>query len=321
MKKYRRIQRRGNLVVFPGTLERLVQEAYTYFERAQFAEAIDYFEQVLALDPFHEEVMGPYAYALYEEKRYPEAKEITEQLLQEDEYDTIEWIELYLTICIQLREYDYVSTEIERLLQEDAVPEHALKKFHYLKELNERLVHKYEEFEQREPEIKLLSFAQFFELSPIEQQNELVRIRDVGKRSFPLLREIVTQSDAPFLQTNALLLLKEHDDSEPLLVKKYDMERQIVPNSLSHPFENDKVQRVISQVEQRLEKTPSLIEFTFAMIQKYSIAAYPFRWETYEVEEVAKAYCQYAQSLFEDGELDEDPLLTHIRQVEVEEIG
>lgn len=319
MKKYRPIQRRGNLVVFPGTLERLVQEGYTYFERAQFAEAVTCFEQVLVLDPFHDEVMGPYAYALYEEKHYAKAKEITEQLLQEDDYDTIEWIELYLTICIQLREYQYVAMEIERLLAEEAVPEHALKKFLYLKELNERLVHKYQEFEQND--VRLLSFAQFFELSSYEQQNELVRISDVGGRSFPLLREIVEQSSAPFVQTNALLLLKEHGDREALTVEKYGMKQQIVPNSLSHPFENDKVQRVIERVENMLEKSPSLIEFTFAMIQKYSVAAYPFRWDGYDVEQIAIAYSRYAKSLFEDGDLQEDELLTHIRQVDAEEIG
>ena len=52
-------------------------------------------------------------------------------------------MELYLTISIQLQEYEEVEMTIEALLDEGIVPHDMLQKFNYLRELNARLSTRY----------------------------------------------------------------------------------------------------------------------------------------------------------------------------------
>ena len=58
-------------------------------------------------------------------------------------------MELYLTISIQLQEYDEVEMTIDTLIDEGIVPPDMLKKFNYLRELNGRLSDRYAQEEHR----------------------------------------------------------------------------------------------------------------------------------------------------------------------------
>src|SRR5690606_31157933 len=65
-RKYGRLRKKGNMIVFPGTYEMLVEKGYTYVERAQFDKAVEAFDQAVIYEPDSVEFLGPYAVALYE---------------------------------------------------------------------------------------------------------------------------------------------------------------------------------------------------------------------------------------------------------------
>ena len=55
----------------------------------------------------------------------------------------IDAMELYLTISIQLQEYEEVEMTIDTLIDEGIIPHELLNKFNYLRELNNRLSMRY----------------------------------------------------------------------------------------------------------------------------------------------------------------------------------
>ena len=159
-KKRRQVIRKGNMVVFPGTLERLHREGREAMERDLHEEAVRYFESVLEIDPDDHSVFDGLAISLYEMKEYDRAKEFALLAMQNQAGDYIELLELYLSISIQLQQYEEVELTIQGLLEKGMIPENSLQKFQYLRELNGRLSDRYEEPTIEEPSI---TSGQFYE--------------------------------------------------------------------------------------------------------------------------------------------------------------
>ena len=80
-KKYGRLRKRENVIVFPGTFEKLVATGMDCVEHKQFEKAVEAFDQAIIYEPDYPEFLGPYAVALYETKDFVRAKDIAARLL------------------------------------------------------------------------------------------------------------------------------------------------------------------------------------------------------------------------------------------------
>ena len=142
-RKYGRLRKKANVIVFPGTFEKLVEKGLASVEKGEFEQAVKAFDQAIVYEPDYPEFLGPYAVALYETKDFERAKEIAARLLHSGAANYIDAMELYLTISIQLQQYEEVEMTIGTLIDEGVVPNAKLNKFRYLRELNERLSERY----------------------------------------------------------------------------------------------------------------------------------------------------------------------------------
>lgn len=79
-KKYRDLKRKGNVVVFPTTINRLLTEGMTLLKQERYEEARDGLYQVLTYEPEHPAALGAYSYCLYELGDYGEALEVCKEL-------------------------------------------------------------------------------------------------------------------------------------------------------------------------------------------------------------------------------------------------
>ena len=89
---------KDNIIMFPGTIERLKQQAHHYAENYQYAEAISAFEEVLSYEEGDEQLLSAYAFSLFEVKRFKEARSLCEELFAKDTNLYIEVMELYLSL-------------------------------------------------------------------------------------------------------------------------------------------------------------------------------------------------------------------------------
>jgi len=316
-KKYRRLRKKENIIVFPGTFERLVEQGTNFVQQEKFDEAVVAFDQAIVYEPDHPDFLGPYAVALYETKNFERAKEIAAMLLHSGTSNYVEAMELYLTICIQLQEYDEVEMTIETLLDEKIIPIDLLTKFKYLRDLNNRLAERYD-IDDLPPVGSLFTFEEFIEMDVLMQQKSLASLEGTDLRQMTMVLEDIAESVhlSPLVITFALTLLHQANYNKELTVRKFGREVVVTPAQMTLPGQDEQTQNVLLVLEQMMLQDPSRYEMVKGLIEKFAITAFPFSWGNYSSEEVADAYLLYIESLFSGEELPDTPLCTLIKQLD-----
>ncbi len=316
MRKKRPLHRKGNVIVFPGTYEKMINDAFDAFEVSQYEEAANYFEKARRLRPDETSFYGPYAIALYEMRAYKEAKEVIRPLIEKSHRGMPHYagtVELYVTICIQLREYEEVNRMIARMFDEGSIPLEMMKKFEYLRDLNRRLQKRYEE--ELLPTLDVYTFLS----QTTEEQIECLQQMEqkLTAQTAPLFQQIVKSSSVhPFVHTYALILLKKLQYSHEMNVEKFGQTVAVVPATLPLPHEQERVQAVQSGLYDYYEKEATKRQFAQQIIEKYAIYAYPFTWLDNEIEEIIEHYKVYVEQLLEGTDSLNTPLYAHLREVD-----
>ena len=311
MKEKEMLKKHGNVVLFPGTTERLLEQARALAENYQYNEANELFENAFQLTEGDELSLSIYAYSLYETKKYERAKEICENLLALGPNNYFEVMELYLTICMQLRQFKQVEKIIESLLDEEAIPFDQVEKFQRIKKLNadiaqnqdsqlDELVN--EEEVEEEFEFDVNHFLQL----PLQQQ--LMQIHDLTEKNIrPLveqLKQIVeSESIHPFIQSLVLILLVEQEVNINLTIQKFGRMKVMNPIQMDLPTKLPQFQEITSIILEKLEQDPSTLEFVQFLISKHAIVLYPYEWLDYDSEDVAISYIDLVKTMF--GEIKE----------------
>ncbi|MER2106316.1 MAG: DUF3196 domain-containing protein [Solibacillus sp.] len=311
----------GKIILFPGTIERLIEQANRYIDQQQFTQANELFEQVyehIVDDEIH---LSVYTYSLYETKDFQRAREVAEQLLAIGPTLYFEAMELYLTICMQLREFKQVEKMIESLLEEGVIPEEQIEKFERLKELNADIADnkqmqedmKYAEEQEDELDVSV------FLAQPVEQQ--LLFVQGLMERNIrPLTAKIVSiieqEETHPFIQSLLLVLLVEQQVAVELTVQKFGRTESVNPAQLELPTKLAQFQEISAYVLEKLEQEPSILELVQYLIAKHAIVTYPFEWLDYESADVAQSYIHFVKSMF--GEIQEmnDDLVVFLQKLE-----
>lgn len=316
-KKYGRLRKKENVIVFPGTFEKLVENGHVAVEQENYELAVEAFDQAIVYEPDNPEFLGPYAVALYETKDFQRAKEIAARLLHSGTADYVDAMELYLTISIQLQEYDEVEMTIDALIDEGIVPPDMLNKFNYLRELNGRLSDRYVE-DEPSYRMELFTLDDFMKMDVLKQQYALASLEGSDLTDLvPLLEKIAVRDDvAPLAITFALTLLHQTGYSDELTVRKFDWEKRVVPVAMTLPGQDDLTKQVLEEVDRLLLQDPSRLEMAQGLIEKFAITAFPFGWGNYQAEEVATAYVNYIESLFSGERLPKTALNLLIQQID-----
>ncbi|MFJ7936413.1 tetratricopeptide repeat protein [Sporosarcina sp. NPDC096371] len=316
-RKYGRIRKMENLIVFPGTYEKLIEQGFVAVEQSNFERAVEVFDQAILYEPDYPEFLGPYAVALYETKEFERAKEIAARLLHSGATDYIDAMELYLTISIQLQEYEEVEMTIEALIDEGIVPQDMLKKFNYLRELNGRLSNRYVQEEQVVP-ANPFTMEEFNQMDTAQQQYALASLEGMDLTTItPLLVEIAERDDvAPLVITFTLTLLHQAGYMEEVTVRKFGWKQEVIPGGMTLPGRDDLTGDVLVEIDRLLLKDPSRLEMAHGLIEKFAITVFPFGWQQHSAVEVATAYVNYIEGLFSGQPVPETELNRLIRQVD-----
>ncbi|MDW0109671.1 tetratricopeptide repeat protein [Sporosarcina aquimarina] len=307
-RKRERLHKKGNMIAFPGTVERLLDRAEDASQAEEFEEAVRLCEQLLEISPDLPEIPGLLAISLYELKEFEQAKPYAAQWLQGGMSDYFEAMELYLAICMQLQEYEEVEDTIGAILDEGVVPSNLKQKFLYLRELNGRLSNRFTE-EPIQPVKTTMSFEEFLKLDRYQQQEILSHLENNGaEQSTELLVKIATyDSFPPVLRTVAVVLLRSTGHAEPLVIRKFGRGLSVIPAELPLPGEDPTTKKVCALLQETFDKDPSRLSLLEEAVKKFSVISYPLDWGT-PAETVAVAYENYSSYLFEGTPLPQTAL-------------
>ncbi len=300
-KRKRHVIKHDNIIVFPGAVQTLIREGHLYAENYQYEEAVASFEKAFLYETGDELALSAYAYALYELKSYNKAKEVCEQLLAMGTTLYVEIMELYITVCMQLKQYHQVESLITTLLEEDVLPLEQIEKFQRLKSINQEVARNLQQKEDaqrliEEQEYELLKFSK---LTPDEQSIRLHRLMDTNVRQLKTALKAIIECTTihPFVQSLALILLVEQEVSIDITVSKFDQTMFINPIELVLPNQLPQYNEVKKIIENKLQQDPTTLEMVQYLMAKHAIVTYPFEWHPYEADDIAYSYIDFVQSM------------------------
>lgn len=324
MKKKKVLKKYGNIVVFPGTTDRLLDEARSLAENEQYAQANELFEKIFNLTPGDETSLSVYAYSLYEAKNFQQAKNVCEELLTLGPSMYFEVMELYLTVCMQLKQFKQVEKIIASLFEEDVIPLDQVEKFQRIQKLNADIAENQNEVLEDFDEGA--TFEVIFELDGASFmqksfQEQLILVHELeGKNIRPMIPElkwIVEHPEVhPFIQSLLLILMVEQQVGESFTIAKFNRTVTITPSQLELPMDRPQFQAVHQHVIYHLEQEPSTLDLVQALIAKHAIVTYPFEWMDFASEDVADSYINYVKSMFGEIQETDNEIIAFIQSLE-----
>ena len=316
-RKKRQLRKHGKVIVMPGTFERLMDAGLRAVSEERYDEAAPLIRQALTYEAGNARLLGALTVALYELRDYPEAKEAAIRYLQAGPANYIEAMELYLSVCIQLRDYDEVEDTISALLDEGVIPMDRREKFLYLQGLNRRLMDRYDEPPEAPEDPPGLD--EFLSLPEGEQHSRLSSVPDHELPAWgEFLAALAAHEEAsPLLITYSLVLLAGIGYSSPVTVRKFGVEEAIIPARLPGPEDMKKAGEVEAILKEQFVQDPSKEQIAAQLLRTYRFTAYPFEWPGLSAEEVADAYYTYIESLFDGTDAGAHPVIDLINKIEL----
>lgn len=290
--------------MFPGTVERLFTQGHEHAEKYEYDLAAQSFREALQYEVADEHTLSVFAYSLYETRQFEEAREVTEQLLAMGPQRYIEVMELYLSICMELREFYHVQQLVNSLLEEDVVPEPMIEKFKSILNLSVKLAQLTSPDEQVEQEVEV--DAEEFEVENFEQLPLYVQLNKLQMLMHANIRPLLPQMQMiiessrihPMVQSMALYVLVEQQVDVELMIEKFDHQMKVNPKELQLPDEMPVATDVLARLPEELEKESSVLEMVQYLVARHLLVTYPFQWFDYTAEEITRGYTDYVHSLF-----------------------
>ncbi|TQR19888.1 hypothetical protein [Psychrobacillus vulpis] len=324
-KKHKKIQKVDNLIIFPGMIENLLADGLAYAEEHNYVKAALCFDEAKKYVELDEMILSVYVLTLLETRRQQEAKEICENLLEENSPIFEQIVELYLTILLDLKEYKEVESLLENLVSDNRFSDDRKKNFKQLKELNSRLSSEQKDSTNMDDETIIdhvdkekFQMDVFTKLTLMEQEQLLhdsfyKNISDVVQE----IIEIVESNKVSLpVQTLALILLGGSGVTASVTVEKFGFKEKVNPMALPSPNAVERIDLVNQHVQEILEKDPSKLELTTGLVHRHAYALFPFDWTEFCDVKVAEAYVHFVNTLFGEENLKSDKLYDLIKLLE-----
>lgn len=300
-KRKRHVLKHDNIVVFPGTVQTLLREGHMFAENYQYEKAVASFEKAFVYEAGDEFALSAYAFALYELKDYDKAKGVCEQLFTMGTTLYVEVMELYITICMQLKEYHQVETLITTLLEENVLPRDQVEKFERLKSLNREVSKNLEKKENAQLLIEEQEYEleKFCALTPNEQSIRLHRLMDTNVRQLKTALKAIIECSTihPFVQSLALILLVEQEVAIDVTIAKFKQTKNVNSVQLVLPNQLPQYGEIKNIIEKKLEQDPTTLEMVQYLMAKHAIVTYPFEWHPFEADDVAYSYIDFVSAM------------------------
>ncbi|MEH7354293.1 tetratricopeptide repeat protein [Neobacillus drentensis] len=280
MKKREQVKRKDNVVYFPGLEKRLTDKGLESLEQKKFKDAITFLEEARDLDQDNDDILIGLVLAYFEAGSFKKAKVLAKEMLLKGIGDYFQMVDLYLTVLIQLHEYQEIVSTIEVLLEEKEIPTEKHDHFLTILQFSRRMAENRQSEEEIEPEVQNLNL-----LSKNNLNEQMLVVAGLAEKNIrPYLDEIAdylkAETGHPFLKTMLLTLLKEQEINKELVVRKFFKENTFIPTELPEVRVQPQMMAVKDLLEDRLESNnPGLFENTIGMVERTFFISYPFDLE------------------------------------------
>ncbi|MCA1031956.1 tetratricopeptide repeat protein [Bacillus timonensis] len=281
-----------NIIQFPNLKDRLLDKGMNEIQNRNYKQALSLLLQAEQLDQEHSEIKIGLVVCLLELGELEEAKAICKKMLKEDLGDYFHVLEIYLTILLQLSQYEEVQQTIEAVIEEGTVPQHYEESFKKMLEFSTKInVGGKEDYDNQLEDSHSLTInidKLFQDESNIKEQWNIIQSlkeRNIRKYVPELAEFLKGKNYHPVLKTMILHLLIENEVNSEITVNKFDQTLTVIPSDLSPLTEGDFIQKVIKILEDKIgHENPSLFEVMKEILIRHLYVLFPFNPENDNAE-------------------------------------
>jgi tetratricopeptide (TPR) repeat protein len=284
MKRKNNLKSNGNVVYFPKLDEKLVDKGMAALKGKHFVDANCFFNQLVEIDPNHPQGNIGLVLSLIELGELEKARKLAELLLKKGIGDYYDVIQIYLSILIQIGDYNEVSQLIEVVREEESIPPEMLENFNQILSFSKKMkqtrvseedIHRSGESVEEAKLVELLSTNNVN--SHWEAVHLLQEIESTGIGILPLLEQfLLDTSKDPMIKTAIIQIIQEKDLAEMIEMEKFGQRVTINVQELEDPFNQSFNVKVFNLVFDQLEQeNPSLNEIAKQLWLNYILTLYP----------------------------------------------
>jgi hypothetical protein len=259
-----------NLVFFPNFKDRIIMLGKKALEDKNFKQALLYCDQLKQLNQHTSQTELAAVACLMEQARLKEAKERCEELVF-GPFESDEAIDIYISLLVQLYDFQAVQTTIEDLMKRNRISKTQMEQYESMLTLSTRVAKN----EQPQTDDKLINSLFDSTTSFSHQLMALNEFRTIDSESYvPALKKFFLDEKAnPIIKSLVCFVLQEQKLDTQFIVKKLGME--VTWNPIEEQNEHDEfVSGVVKTLTNVLEnEDPSTLEIVL-MLWKHFITIY-----------------------------------------------
>jgi tetratricopeptide (TPR) repeat protein len=290
LEKHRKGPRDGKIVYFPNLTGKLVNKGMSALKQKKFKESLNYFEQLIEMEPDHPQGNIGVVLSLVELGRLQEAKVKCDDILKKDIGEYYDVLQIYISILIQLADYEEVVEILEAVIQEQSLPPQMAENFYQLLYFSRKMAEDdskddvtYENMPKSISQNDLDHLAQQLRSDDTKQQWQAVQ--SIEDPDYPGIREelkkYLTYPDAnPSLKTIVLQMLKDGETTDTVHIHKFGKSMDVIPKDL-HDIPEGQFYRLVKKivVHELEQNNPTLLDMAVQIWDHYLFMVYPFQPE------------------------------------------
>lgn len=310
-----------NVILFPGLVARLVEKGMSALKEKKLYDALTYFRQSTDLEPKHPQARYGLVITNIELNRLDEAKKYCESMLKEGIGEYFDVLQVYVSLLIQLGDYQEVVELLETVMAEEKLPAKMAESFYHLLEFSRNMTEGFEEFVDEAD----MHEGDSSEIVP--STDELIKVLEKGNpdQQWGAIQQLShydsnevqsayraflkAKGNSPVLKSYLLQILKEMNYQGVYEVHKFNESFQVKIQELEDVFHEKFGTEVVRRLEKELaQNNPSLFEMVQQVWWHYLFAIYPRSPQPLDTNIWACALHQTGNSLMEEEAPIEDIL-------------
>ncbi|AMX82713.1 hydrolase [Geobacillus subterraneus] len=265
--------KKGKIIMFPRTKERLIEEAFTALEAKQYKEALRFLRAAEQLGDGSFPIRLGLAVCCYELGDYDEADWRLAALLDEQPNNS-ELLQMYVALLLQTNRYREAEAAIRSALRRQTLPVSLREQLRQLLRFSEKMN------ARPLPPAEWKRVKRLLESDDIAEQMQLIKQlekEDIAPVLSLLKQYLREPKKSPMAKTMLLRLLTVKQIDEAVTVEKFGQRIDVVPSALNEQAETEFASTLLRLLEQRLTaESPSLYETAAEIWLRYAYILYPF---------------------------------------------
>lgn len=298
------------VVQFPNLKKRLLERGYEALHKKDFEVAYQCFNQMHQQGIHSNESELAVVICLVELNEGLQAKERCEPLIFEVKPPVMDAVEIYLTILVNLQDYEQITITLEWLEKQVGVDVEHLERLKGLMDFAHNQ-QKYQEDRKEESTLVDTLTRVLLHTTNVGHQLSVVNgLKESNIRMYlSVLKEYLVKEDAhPIVQSTILLLLMEQGVNEEIELLKLGEKQVVTPVELKPSTEEPRVWEILSVLEREIEnENPTMYGLLKQYFIQYLYTTFPLVYP-YTKEEYAAALYYFGCQL-QGIEVSEETIL------------